>query len=117
MKKLSTPFIIVIAFLLSMSYSFNALSQNNDLNREKEIKILVTFHCANGKALIEDELVKTDGVFNVFADLDTKYVTVKYDKNKLDQDKIVAAIEKIGYYTEFTPKDKVIKKACSHDPK
>ena len=112
MKKITSSLVFVVAFLLSIGYSMQASSQNNDLNREKEIKMKVEFHCPMGKATIEDELVKTDGVFSVVADLETKIVTVKYDKNKLDKDKIIVAIENIGYYTEFTPKDKPIKRAC-----
>jgi len=81
----------------------------------KEVKIKTYFHCGNGKAMIEKELVKEKGVKEVKADLETKIVTVKYDAAITDKDKINAAIENIGYQTELTPKDKQINKACSHD--
>ena len=83
--------------------------------KTEEIKIKVTFHCANGKALIEKELVKEDGVSSVIADLETKVVTIQYDPAKQNKDKLVAAIEKIGYLTEYSKNDAPIKKACTHE--
>lgn len=80
-----------------------------------EIKIKVGFHCPNGKALIEKELAKKDGVVKVFADVETKIVTINYNPKKQNKNKLVAAIEKIGYTTEFSQKDAVIQKACTHD--
>ncbi|NSW46181.1 MAG: heavy-metal-associated domain-containing protein [Bacteroidales bacterium] len=82
---------------------------------KSEIKIKTFFHCANGKALIEKELVKVDGVMNVVAELETKIVTIHYDATKQNKESLVKAIEKIGYLTEFSSKDAKINKACSHD--
>jgi copper chaperone CopZ len=107
MKKLS--FILIISLLFALTT--NAQNKKKDI---KEIMIKTSFHCANGKALIEKELIKEAGIKNVVADIETKYVTVKYDAAITDKDKINAAIEKIGYSTEFTPADKKINKACSH---
>lgn len=94
-----------------------ALTTNAQTKKEdiKEVKIKTTFHCANGKAQIETGLAKEAGVKSVVADLDTKFVTVKYDALITDKDKINAAIEKLGYVTEFTPADKKINKACTHE--
>ena len=80
----------------------------------EEIKIKVTFHCANGKALLEKELIKEDGVSSATADVETKIVTIKYDTEKQNKEKLVAAIEKIGYVTEFSKEGAEINKACSH---
>lgn len=98
--------------ITSVSY-VNA--QNTKKQKESEVKIKVFFHCANGKALIEKELIKEQGVTKVNADLDSKVVTISFDSKKTNKEKINNAIEKIGYVTEFTPKDKKIKKACDHD--
>lgn len=84
-------------------------------NNSEEVKIKVNFHCANGKALLEKELIKETGVTSAVADIDTKVVTIKYETGKQNRDKLVAAIEKIGYATEFTKEGTEIKKACSHD--
>lgn len=98
--------------LSSVNYVY---SQDKKKQKESEVKIKVFFHCANGKALIEKELIKEPGVTKVVADLTSKVVTVSFDGKKTDRKKINLAIEKIGYVTEFTPKDKKINKACSHD--
>jgi len=82
---------------------------------KSEIKIKTFFHCANGKALIEKELVKVDGVMDVVADVETKIVTIHYDAAKQNKESLVKAIEKTGYLTEFSAKDAKIDKACSHD--
>jgi len=82
--------------------------------KKEEVKIKVSFHCANGKALLEKELVKEDGVSSAIADLETKVVTIQYDTEKQNKEKLVAAIEKIGYLTEFSKEGTVIKKACTH---
>ncbi len=108
MKKFNV--LLMICFLFTLT--INAQTKKEDI---KEIKIKTAFHCANGKATIEKELVKENGVKTVVADIDTKLVTVKYDAALTNKDKIVAAIEKIGYTTEFTPADKKINKACTHE--
>lgn len=82
--------------------------------QDATIGIKTAFHCANGKALIEKEMVKVEGVKTVVADVNTKVVTITYDTKKINKDGLVAAIEKIGYTTEFTPENNTVKKACSH---
>lgn len=112
MKRTASALILTLAMLVS----FSACSQVSQKKAElKEAKIKTTFHCANGKALLEKELAKEPGVKSVVADLETKVVSISYDASVTNQDKLVAAIEKIGYYTEFTPADKQINKACSHE--
>lgn len=110
MKKQGILAICLIMMMLTPALGF---AQNNDVIKEEKIK--VNFHCANGKTLIEKELVKETGVKEVVADLETKIVTIKYVDGKTNRDKLVAAIEKIGYTTEFTKDPSGIKKACSHD--
>jgi copper chaperone CopZ len=110
MRKLS---VILLSFIFILG--LNACGQAQNKTELKEAKIKVFFHCENGKALIEKELVKETGVKTVVADLETKVVTISYNPAATDQDKLVLAIEKIGYRTEFTPENKEINKACSHD--
>lgn len=77
-------------------------------------KIKVDFHCRNGKKLIETKLSEVNGIVSVDADLATKVVSIKADPKVIDKDGLVEAIEKIGYYTEFSDRSKKIKRACSH---
>jgi periplasmic mercuric ion binding protein len=107
MKKIQLILLSLMLLFVAGTYAQTA--------KTEEIKIKVAFHCPNGKALIEKELVKEAGVTYVLADVETGIVTIKYDPKKQNKDKLVAAIEKIGYTTEFSKKDAVIQKACSHD--
>ncbi len=113
MKLFKTAFAPVIMSLV-MLVSFTACGQSQK-SQLKEVKIKTVFHCPNGKANIETEMAKEPGVKSVVADLDTKVVTISYEASVTDKDKLVAALERIGYVTEFTPADKEIKKACSHE--
>lgn len=81
---------------------------------KSEVKIKTFFHCVNGKNLLEKELVKQEGVMDALADTETKIVTIHYDASKQSKESLVAAIEKIGYLTEFSSKDTKINKACNH---
>ncbi len=103
MKKVFVFFLFVIASCVIYA------------QQKSEIKIKTFFHCGNGKALIEKELPKVEGIYSTVADLETKVVTIHYDETKLNKESIITAIEKIGYYTEFSDKNKKIRKACSHD--
>lgn len=78
-----------------------------------DFKIKVMFDCSKGKALIEKELIKEPGVKKVVADVATKIVTVSFDGTKTNRIIINEAIEKIGYQTELTSKDKKINNNCS----
>mgnify|MGYP000998568994 CR=1 FL=1 len=111
MKKLNSIVVILLAAILFLGIGSQAFANTG---KEKEIKIKVFFHCGNGKALLEKELGKTEGVISAVADLQTMVVTIKYDPAKQDKDKLVDAIEKIGYTTEFTKEGTKINKACSH---
>ncbi len=83
--------------------------------QQAEFKVKTFFHCVNGKTLIERELSKIEGIYSVSANLETKVVTIKYDETKLRKENLIAAIENVGYYTEYSDKNKKINKACSHD--
>jgi copper chaperone CopZ len=103
--------VLILAFLFCFAGS--VYGQKNQVIKEEKIK--AGFHCANGKALIEKELVKVEGVTSVVADVETKIITVKFVDGKTDRQKLVKAIETIGYATEDTKSDTPIKKACSHE--
>ena len=110
MKK-SSILVFALISIFFIGVTNQSCAQKEDIQK---IAIKTMFHCANGKALIEKELAKVDGVKGVVADVETKLVTIKYDGAKLNKEKLVAEIEKTGYSTEFTAKDTKINKACSH---
>jgi periplasmic mercuric ion binding protein len=103
-------FIIVLFVFAGALYTNTINAQTSS-----EIKIKTFFHCPNGQALLQKELVKVDGVSKAVADLETKIVTINYNPAKQTKESLVSAIEKIGYKTEFSSEDTKINKACSHD--
>lgn len=107
MKEMKKLIGILIIGLLAVNFSFAQTTSKIDIKTQ--------FHCANGKALIEKELKKVDGIVDAFANIETKVVTVKYNTEKQNKESLVKEIEKIGYKTEFTKEGTEIKKACSHD--
>jgi copper chaperone CopZ len=83
--------------------------------KSETVKIKAGFHCPHGKAMLEKELLKLDGITAVSADIETQIVTIQYDAAKQNKEKLVAAIEKIGFETEFTKEGTEVKKACESD--
>lgn len=106
MKKITFLIMTVLLLFVSGTYAQKVKSE--------EIKIKVFFHCPNGKATIEKELVKENGVISVSADVNSQIVIIKFDKKKQNKEKLVAAIEKIGYKTEFSKADVQPSKSCNH---
>jgi len=110
MKVIKAITLIILPMILFIGCSYGSAPASVN----PELKVKVDFHCPGGKARIEDGLKKVDGVISVVADLETKIVTVVYDGDKLNKDKIVEAIEKIGHRTEFSKPETTVKSACSH---
>ena len=106
MKKIRFVLLALMVMFVTGSYA--------QTGKTEEVKIKVIFHCANGKALLEKELIKENGVSSAVADVETKIVTIMYDNQKQTKETLVAAIEKIGYLTEFSKEGADIKKACTH---
>ncbi len=61
------------------------------------VKIKTSSQCDACKERIENKLNFTKGVKSSNLDLATKVVTVIYDSEKINPDKIRAAISKVGY--------------------
>ena len=112
MKILKTLLIVLPMILFVGNTSASFVNE-----KEAELKVKVDFHCPKGKARLEEGLMKEPGVISAIADLETKIITIKYDPAKQNQDKIVAAIEKLGHKTEFTKPETQIKSACGHGDK
>jgi len=105
MKNLKFFLLALTVFFITGSFA--------QVAKVETVKIKTGFHCPNGKALIEKELKKLDGITTVTADVETKIVTIEYDAAKQNKEKLVTAIETIGYMTEFSKEGAVKKKACT----
>ncbi len=106
--KIFTGVLCMLFFLLQAN-----TTQAQTSNQVGElITIKVYFHCPGGKTAIEQNLPKHDGIFSAKADLQTKDVVIDYDPVVFNKKKLVAAIEEIGYLTEFSEKGKKLQGSC-----
>ncbi|MFZ4740010.1 MAG: cation transporter [Bacteroidales bacterium] len=116
MKTLKALTISLVLFTVCFLPS-SVLAQTKRNASIVEFNIKVNFQDAKGKALIEKEIKKEAGVSNVFANLATKLVTINFDGNTTDREKINLAIEKIGFTTELSSKEKKTVKSNSKEIK
>lgn len=116
MKTLKALTISLVLFTVCFLPS-SVLAQTKRNASIVEFNIKVNFQDAKGKALIEKEIKKEAGVSNVFANLATKLVTINFDGNTTDREKINLAIEKIGFTTELSSKEKKTVKSYSKEIK
>lgn len=72
----------------------------------QEVKIKTSAQCEMCKDRIEKALNKSKGVVSSDLDLDTKEVTVVYEPDKIDIDKIKQIISKTGYNADDVPANK-----------
>lgn len=111
-------YFVVVAITSVFSLSINAQEKAKEIPAAKEKEntfiVNVDFHCGHGVTRLQNGLGKIEGVKKVEADLKTKNVTIEHNSEVVSTEQLVRAIEKIGHRTEYTPKDKKIKSACSH---
>lgn len=84
-------------------------------DKTANLKMKVEVHCSDGKARLIEGLKKVDGVKTVNVDVPKKTVDINYDPTKTDKDKLVKAVEQLGFYTEFTPKDAKVPNKCTNE--
>jgi len=109
--------VILLSFILlsSCCLSSSGFAQNNKVVKTSEVSIKVNFNTAAGKTLLEKELKKEPGIYNVVANLKTRTVTVRFNGTQTNRDQINLAIEKIGYTTALTTDTKKTNKTCTQD--
>lgn len=87
---------MIILFLVSMLVQGNLFSQEKSKKTES-VEIKSSVMCGMCEAKIKKELAFEKGVKSVDVNLKTKVITVEYNINKTDKEKIKKAITKIGY--------------------
>ena len=63
----------------------------------KETYPVIGMECASCIKKIESVLGKTDGILNANANFASEKITVEYDNEKIDLDKVADILKKIGY--------------------
>ena len=101
--------LILLGMILCLSTTvFDLQAQNkNKKKKTEEVVFLTNLHCENCKKKIEKNISWEKGVKNLRIDLDDKKVTILYDPSKTTQEKLQAAIEKLGYNSEIIEPQKV----------
>lgn len=89
-------FIKMIALSLALIISTAAFAQEKDM-KTAIVVISAEIDCNNCKQKIEKNIAFEKGVKDMKVDLSTKTVTITYRKDKTTPEKLVAAINKLGY--------------------
>ncbi len=92
--------IFLMAFFL---FSLNSFAET----KLEECNIKTNAHCNDCKTKIEKALKKQSGVMSTNLNLDNKIVSVKYDPNKTNSDKLISAITNVGYTAELATNNDV----------
>lgn len=97
--------LLSVLILVFAGFGFTNAQQNAEKDNEKfaEVKIKTTSKCNMCKERIETDLALAKGVNEVTLDLEENIVTVKYRKDKTDEDRIRKALTKIGYDADDMP--------------
>jgi copper chaperone CopZ len=103
--------------LIVLNLNTSCTGKKKTSNDVVDISIKVDTLCEKGKAIIEDSLIKYDGIVAVKAHMRKKIVSISYDSTKENKDKLVAALERLGFKTEFTKPDTKINNPCSDNVK
>ena len=95
LRKLISPLLFVLFFLLSFQQSF---AQRTNAITSDSFKVFG--ECAQCKQRIEKSL-KIKGIENATWNVNTKLLTVSYDSTKIDLDQIHSKIAAVGHDTEL----------------
>jgi len=90
----STKFLAITIILFTLSSAFSNLSAKP---KSSVVTIQTSAVCESCKARIERALKSTDGIISANLNLDDKKVKVKYNPDKITEDKIKTAIANTGY--------------------
>jgi periplasmic mercuric ion binding protein len=95
MKTLKITMLLAAVTLLASSTSLAQKPSNKE-----EVKVQTNLDCDACKKKIEDYMAFERGVTAIKADVPSKVVTIEYRSNRTDEDKLVAALKKLGYEAE-----------------
>lgn len=105
---------LLLSLVLLILSSLILLAENT-----LEVKIKTSTQCEQCKDRIEKALNKSKGVISSDLDLETKEVTVVYDSELIDSEKINTIISKTGYDADDVPANKKaynkLPKCCKKD--
>ena len=96
MKKLTQPLLKLVGDLLVFAV-FLAVLANAQTKKEVVFSTEPEIHCESCVNKIKNNIRFEKGVKAINPDLNTKLVTIQYDSEKTDPDKLIKAFAKINY--------------------
>ena len=96
MKKTITM-ILAVAMAFAATCTISADAQNKKKKELKEVNFNVYLHCEDCVEKVNENIAFEKGVKGLEVSLENQTVLIKYDVAKTSEDKLKAAIEKLGY--------------------
>lgn len=90
---------MIIALFLITAINTNVSAQKAEKYDECKIKVSAT--CNSCKDKIEKNIAFEKGIKDVNVDIETKVATLKYKPDQTNPEKLLKAIEKLGYKAEL----------------
>ena len=104
MKKVG---LILLGMFLCLSNALDLQAQNTNQRMTTEVVVFLTsIHCDNCKKKIEKNISWEKGVKDLRVDLEKKQVIILYDTANTNNEKLQAAIVKLGYTCEVVAPEK-----------
>ena len=91
---------IILAAVFLMGIQTVSAQDKKGNNKEEQVVFLVSMDCHNCEQKIKKNIPFEKGVKDLTTNLDKKLVTIKYQTDKTDKDKLKKSIEKLGFTCE-----------------
>ena len=96
MKIIKLVFILVVLSTITL-IAKSQETQTKTTKKTEKVEIQTSAQCSMCKDRLEKDLAFEKGVKSVSLDLETKIISIEYQTDKTDPDKLKEAISKIGY--------------------
>ena len=103
MKNMQLIYRILLAVIVILFTAGYVLAQKP--STKTKVNIQTNMDCESCKKKIIDYMTFEKGVTEISAEVSTKIVTIEYRNNRTTEDKLVKAIEKLGYKAEVIKED------------
>ena len=103
MKKVVQIFLGIVVFLLATNAASAQDVRNN--RNEGQVVFSVNMDCHNCEQKVVKNIPFERGVRDMTTNLEKQLVTIKYQTNRTDKDKLKKAIEKLGFTCEEVKPD------------
>lgn len=95
-------FRFIAVFILSVLFVVNCAEEpKKELPKEiKNVAFKTSLHCESCVKTVSTKVPNAKGVENVKVDLESKMVSISYDKNSTSEEELKKVLENLGYEAE-----------------